>query len=320
MRKDQQNGPLLIGDRLHFRCPCLDGGKDTSVPLSAVSAIWYGPTAGEHPERLRRRLVQETRKQDVVLLRNGDVLEGVLTALDEKIVTIEVDGKPVTVSVHQTAAVALSSDLTETPKPKGVFGRVVLDAPSETEDGARLSLASARYGPGETLTGTTLFGAALAVPLTKLAALDLIGGKAAYLSELKPSRYEYVPYLDDRWEYARDGDVTGLDLRLAGSTYDRGVGLHSGGRLTYAVPKDSRRFETVVGLDDGTGRQGSVRVRVLADGKPLDLGVDRELTAGAPLSIRVDLAGAKELTLEVDFGKGGPVQDHVDWVDARFVK
>ena len=30
--------------------------------------------------------------------------------------------------------------------------------------------------------------------------------------------------------------------------------------------------------------------------------------------------GVKELTLEVDFGKGGPVQDHVDWADARLVK
>ena len=59
---------------------------------------------------------------------------------------------------------------------------------------------------------------------------------------------------------------------------------------------------------------------MLADGKPLDLGGDRELTAGAPLFVGVDVAGAKELTLEVDFGEGGPVQDHVDWVDARFVK
>ena len=86
------------------------------------------------------------------------------------------------------------------------------------------------------------------------------------------------------------------------------------------MPKDCRRFEALVGLDDRGGREGSVRVRVLADGKPLDLGDDHELTAGDSLSVRVDVTGAKELTLEVDFGKGGPVQDHVDWVDARFVK
>ncbi len=316
---DAKDGPRLVGERLHFVCPVLAGGKDASVPLSAVSAVWYGGAAGENPERLRRRLVAETRKRDVVLLKNGDILEGVLTALDAAGVTIEVDHRPVTVDVNRTAAVALSSDLTEAPKAKGVYARVVLDGPGGAA-GARLSLASARCADGETLTGETLFGAAMSAPLANLAALDLFGGKAVYLSELKPTRYEYFPYLDERWDWSRDADVTGLDLRLAGSTWDRGVALHSHARLTYAVPKDCRFFEALVGLDDRTGRRGDVRVRVLADGKPLDLGADRDLTAGAPLSVRVDTAGAKELTLEVDFGQGGPVQDHVDWVDARFVK
>ncbi len=134
--------PLLIGERLHFRHPYLAGGQDTSVPLSAVSVLWFSGTAGEHPERLRRRLTQETRKRDVVLLRNGDRLEGVFTSLDEKAVGIEVDKKPVMVEVGQTAAVALSSDLTAAPHPKGVYGRVTL-----ADGGTRLSLATARCKP-----------------------------------------------------------------------------------------------------------------------------------------------------------------------------
>ena len=86
------------------------------------------------------------------------------------------DKKPVTVEVGQTAAVALSSDLTEAPHPKGVYGRVTLDGGEAA--GTRLSLASARCADGATLTGTTLFGAALSVPLAKVAALDLYQGKA----------------------------------------------------------------------------------------------------------------------------------------------
>jgi NPCBM/NEW2 domain len=313
--------PLLIGERLHFRCLPLAKSEDASVPLSAVSVIWYTAANGENPERLRRRLVQETHKRDLVLLTNGDVLEGVLTGLDEKIVTMELERKPVTAAVERIAAIAMSSELTEAPRPKGAYGRIILAATGDAADGARLSLATARCADGETLTGLTLFGAALSVPLAKVAALDLFQGKAIYVSDLKSSRYENLPYLDDRWQYTRDSGTTGLDLRLAGSTYDKGVGLHSHSRLTYAVPAGYHRFEALVGLDDRTGKQGSVRIRALADGKPLDLGTDAELTAvGGPRAIRVDLAGAKELTLEVDFGKGGPVQDHVDWVDARFVK
>jgi len=251
----------------------------------------------------------------VVLLRNGDVMEGVLTALDEKTIGIEVDKKPVAVDVSRTAAIALSSDLTETPRPKGVYGRVILDG-----GGARLSLASAGCADGVTLTGTTPFGAALSVPLMDVAALDLFQGKAVYLSDLKPSRYVYFPYLNDRWEYGRDGSAAGLDLRLAGSTYDKGVGLHSHSRLSYAVPPGCRRFEALVGLDDRAGRRGSARIRVLADGKAIPIGAGELTAIGGSMAVRVDLAGVKELTLEVDFGKGGPVQGCVDWVDARFVK
>jgi NPCBM/NEW2 domain len=308
--------PILIGERVHFHSPRLADGQDASAPLSSILVVWFAETASEPPERLRRRLAEETRKRDAVLLRNGDVLEGVLTGLDEMTIAIEVDKKPVTVDVSRTAAIALSSDLTETPRPKGVYGRVILGP-----GGARLSLASARCADGVTLTGVTLFGAALNVPLVDVAALDLFQGKAVYLSDLKPSRYEYIPYLDDRWNYVRDGSAAGSDFRLAGSTYDKGVGLHSHSRLSYVVPKDCRRFEALVGLDDRAGRGGGTRIRVLADGRPLDIGGAGELTANSgPLAVRVDLAGVKELTLEADFGKDGPVQGCVDWANARFVK
>jgi len=309
----------LVGERLRFKSPCLDDGKEVGVPLSAVAVLWLAETASENPERLRRRLAAESRKRDVVLLRNGDTIEGDLTGLDDLSVRLEVNKEGKTVELGRTAAVALSTDLAVPPRPKGVYGRVTLDGPDGAE-GARVTLASATCD-GAALKGATAFGAPFSAPLARVAALDLCQGRATYLSDLKSLRYEFLPYLDDRWDYARDGSTTGLDLLVAGSAYDRGVGLHSHGRLTFAVPKDARRFEATVGLDDRAGPRASARVRVLADGKALDLGGDGELAAGgAPLSVGVDVSGVKELTLEADYGRRGPVQGHVDWVDARFVK
>jgi hypothetical protein len=172
-----------------------------------------------------------------------------------------------------------------------------------------------------TLTGTTAFGAPVRVPLARVAALDVYQGAAVYLSDLKPAKYEYFPYADDAWPWAADANAAGHDLRLGGAAYDKGLGLHSHARLTYALPAGFRHFEALVGLDDRDGARGSVRVRVLADGKPLDLGAARALTAkGGPLPVRAPVAGAKELTLEVEFGDGGNVQDVVNWVDARLVR
>ena len=157
--------------------------------------------------------------------------------------------------------------------------------------------------------------------MAELAALTVHQGHAVYLSDLKPIKYEYHSYLDASWPFAADGNVAEHDLLLGGSTYDKGVSLHSHARLTYRLAGAYRRFEALVGLDDKDGRRGSVQVRVLADGRVLDLGDEHELTArSGPRSIGVAVEGVRQLTLEVQFGDNGDVQDVVDWVDARLVK
>ncbi|HEV3445829.1 MAG TPA: NPCBM/NEW2 domain-containing protein, partial [Gemmataceae bacterium] len=80
-------------------------------------------------------------------------------------------------------------------------------------------------------------------------------------------------------------------------------------------------FESLVGLDEQTGRQGSVLIDVLVDGKRQELGNVKELTGqDPPRAVRVNVAGAKELTLVVKFGRFADVEDHVDWADARLIK
>jgi hypothetical protein len=171
----------------------------------------------------------------------------------------------------------------------------------------------------------TAFGTRFAVPLAGVVALDWLGGRAVYLSDLKPAGVdEPPPYLgvdSVRWPPVADGSVDERDLRVGGSTYAKGVGMHGPGRIRYSLGGAYRRFEAVVGLDDRTGRRGSVRLRVLGDGKPLDTGFSGELTAKTgPVRLRADVTGVKVLALEVEIGRGGNVQDHVDWADARVIK
>jgi hypothetical protein len=207
----------------------------------------------------------------------------------------------------------LSTELARAAKPRSAYRQLVL------VNGARLSVRSAESAADD-LRATTVTGAAVRIPLAAIAAVNVYQGRAVYLSDLAPRKYEHTPYLGARWPVANDHSVAGLDLRLGGGTYDKGVGLHSQSRVTYAVSAGARRFEAVVGLDEQTGRSGGVRVQVLADGKPL-LDPTPELNAGdMPRPLRLPLpTGAREVTLTVEFGRGGDVQDHVDWADARFV-
>jgi hypothetical protein len=307
----------VVEETIHFRHDNLEKGKEASLPLAAVSVLWRdAPEKILDTEQLRRRLRVEKRTRDTVCLRNGDVVAGVLTELDEQNVVVKVDTRRVTVKTPQVAYIAFNTELADTLRPKGASARLVLlgDQPGR---GGRLTLTSASAND-TTLTGTTVFGARVRVPLHDIAALYPHSPHSVYLSDLKESKYVFHPYLDAAWPFAVDGNVAEHDLRLAGSTYDKGIGMHSHSRLSYRLSGAYRRFEALLGLDDKDGRRGDVRIRVLADGKPL---LDRALTrrdGAVPVSLSME--GVRELTLEVDFGRDGDVQDVVNWAEARLIK
>jgi hypothetical protein len=303
----------LAGERLTFRSKL----GELAVPLSAVAVIWLAEPAGAKDAAvLRRRLLAEPRKRDVVWLRNGDVVEGTVTRLDKDSFKVEVQGKESAVERTKVAYVAFSTVLLRPLAPKGAYGHLVL------ADGTRLGIVEPQ-GDARTLTAKTLFGAAVKVPVGEIVALDLRQGKAVYLSDLKPSSYEYTPYASGlTWPYILDGAVeqgapAGRDLCLGGTTFDKGLGLHSACRISYALAGGFRRFEALVGLD-----AGSARLKVLLDGKEHDLTKDKDLTdKDAPMSVRLDVTGVKELKLVVDFGRGaGGPRGRLNWADARLIR
>jgi hypothetical protein len=309
----------LDGERLRIQCPDF-GDTELEVPLSAA-AIWWrsAPDGAAAPDRFLHQLLAKDRKNDAVYLRNGDVVEGALASLDDKKVSLELEKKSTATDVARVACVAIGTEPAPGLRPKALHARLTL------ESGARVTLAAIECCDGIALQAKTVFGPSIRVPLGKVTTLDWLGGKAVYLSDLKPAGFqEPLPYLgvdSIRWPVVADGSVDGGDLRLGGSTYAKGIGLHSSGEVHYSLGKAFRRFEATVGLDDKTGRFGSVRIRVLGDGRPLDIGFNDELTAkNGPVKLQASVVGVKELTLAVDVGRGGNVQDHVDWADARVIK
>src|SRR5207248_2158321 len=72
----------LTGETLRFRAACGEE-REWKVPLNAVALVWLAtPEGAGHPEAFRRRLAAAQRKQDVLYLRNGDVLDGVVNSID----------------------------------------------------------------------------------------------------------------------------------------------------------------------------------------------------------------------------------------------
>jgi hypothetical protein len=305
---------VRLVDERFVLTPRVGATKEFRVSPSQVALVWLTSPDGErHPDKMRRTLAAGQRTRDRILLRNGDSLEGTLTGMDEKTVRLEVDKRQRELQLDKIAVIAMNTELTSRRQPKGPYARLVL------ANGSRLTLASAT-SDGQTLSGKLASGAPVQVKVQDLVALSLFQGRADYLSDLKPSKIEQTPFLDAAAPPVIDGSAKGRDLRVAGGVYDKGLGMHSACRMTYELAGGYKRFEAVVGLDDATGRNGSARVGLLVDGKPQKLGLEGDLThRNGPLSVRIELNGAKHLTLVVDFGDRGDVQADVNWIDARLI-
>jgi hypothetical protein len=294
----------------------LGKGSDFVFPVSAVAIIWItAPDGVDNPSKWRRQLAVGQRSRDTVYLRNGEVIEGILNSIKGQNLQIESSKKNMTVPFSKVAVIAFNTGLARQSQSKGVHAGLVLDT------GCRLMIVSAQAN-GRLLIGKTDFGTDVVIPLNRILAVDWLGGSAIYLSDRKPRNYQFRSFLSDvRWPYARDASVMESDLRLGGELYDKGLGVHTASRLTYDIGPGDRWFEALVGLDDTVGKEGSARIQVLLDGKPQKLTWDGNLTwQTGPRTIRLAVAGAKELTLVSDFGSYGDVQGCVDWANARLIK
>jgi hypothetical protein len=262
-------------------------------------------------------LEKQPRKRDVAYLKNGDRIEGTLVALGPKIgCVMTVAGKRIETPWPHLAGLAWNTERSVRPRAKKPYFRAVL------EGGARVSFQELRFDEKtRRFFGKTLFGAALDWPEENMLALDVRHDAVVDLSELTPSRYEHRPFLGVSWPLVKDAAATGQPLRLGGNAYEKGLGTHAACRVSYRLDGKYQRFDALVGLDEVAARLGRAKVALELDGKRIPLNEGKEMIArDAPLVVRQDVRGVRELTLIVDVGAFGDVQANVNWAKARLIK
>lgn len=293
-------------------------GAEWELPVGAVAAVWLKPPPADTPtDPADYPWLAGTPTRDALRYRNGDTVRGTLTAFTDTGVKFTPDGGAAReVPLADLAAVGFNPRFVRARMPKEPFARLVLT------DGTRLAVSELEL-QSETLVCKAVCGPAVDVPLASLVALDVFQGSATFLSDLKPAKAEAVGFLGTGWPWAADRTVRGRPLRLltgdGESTFDKGLGTHPKTTLTYDLAGKWARFGAVVGLDAATGTRGRADVRVRVDGKEVPLPALKALAAGAAVPLTVDVRGAKELTLVIDFGPAGDVQADVNWANARLI-
>lgn len=308
-------GPRIEGERVAGTSPL--SGK-VEFPLETIAAIVLSPPADHAAaDRLLGRVQAGNRQSDRLLLDNGDELSGTVQGLDDTRVVLEVDGQKSEVKLDRLSAILFNPALVHRPKSDGLRAIVGLS------EGSRVEINSVVADDKQARLKLTS-GAELRVPTEAIAALQMLGGSVVYLSDLKPSSYKHIPYLELTWPYHNDRSVLGAALRAGGRLYLKGLGMHSPARITYDLDAPYRRFETLAAVDDEAEGRGSVIFRVFVDegdGSWQPRAASEIVRGGqSPQPLTVDLSGAKRISLLVDFADRGDELDHADWLDARLVK
>jgi glucose/arabinose dehydrogenase len=141
-------------------------------------------------------------------------------------------------------------------------------------------------------------------------------GTTVYLSDLTPTfaTNGWGPYERDR-SNGETGATDGGPIRLNGVTYAKGLGVHAGSDIRYALNGQYTTFQAFIGVDDEVGNSGNVIFRVYADGVLIfDSGA--MTGASATQAVNLSVAGRSELRLVVD-SNGTNFDDHADWADAK---
>jgi hypothetical protein len=319
-----------------------------SIPLNRVRSVLVRPPADPATrDRLLAELADAKGDEDRVLLENGDQLIGTLLPPADPKLPAGAAGPPERPAVPiPTTALRLEVKGGKNAKPLSIpWGKVrgirfspALAALPPTEppalivglaDGSSLRVKELRMPKPDRIEiglvgGLTLPVSSLADLPKEMVALRGLSPKVTWLSDLEPQGYRHWPFLSGEWNLARDRSAALGQLRAGGRLFDKGLGMHSRSRVIYDVPADSARFEAEAAIDDAADGGGSVIFRVFTgDGAgAFRPAAETPIVRGgeAPRSISVDVKGAKQVALVVEYADRGDERDHADWLLARFVK
>ena len=286
-----------------------------NIPLSRIAGVRLGvPDRKESAESFVRRL-KARGTEDVLLAhtKDGEVvaISGVAEGTEDDELKFRYQEKSRTLPLTLVEGLILAAR-PEAKAPEELLPTFVMLGPL---------VISGRWKDIDTATWKvqTSWGQTLNLPANEVQAARFRGGKLTYLSDLNPTKVEETPYFGHRLAWQRDKGLTGEPLKMDGKPYEHGIAVHSRSILTFDLNGRYSTFETQLGFDDSAQGKGRVECRVFADGKELYANPDLRADA-PPVKLALSVAGAEQLRLVVDFGKGQDTGDRVIWGNPRLFR
>ena len=142
---------------------------------------------------------------------------------------------------------------------------------------------------------------------------------AEHLKKKSPSSKTVAAFLDTKRPPRAGSNVLGGFLSLRGRPSLTGIGVAGGTTLSWELDGSWKTFQATCGVDDAARGRGSVIFEVRLNDKSVWRS-EEQTGESQPVRIPpVDLAGAKTLTLSVEYAQQGNVLDYADWIDAVLI-
>lgn len=311
------NGDRFIGmpgsfadDHVGMR---LQAGGEVRLPLDNIH-VWVTRSDAGTEKIIQRVAKMLANGDDVLLLKNGDNLSGIVISADWEGFELEMDDAVVRMS-HDTV---LAAGIVTEPAPQPSRMNGVIQLVNGSEFRADDWLLSSNQNV-EHLQVRLTSGAMMKIDESSLQSLSVINGRWKWLSEIPPIDVEQTPMMDIAWNYGLDENVLGQPLQTAGKSFERGIGVHSRSVLTYELDGAYESFVTHLGMDDSGGPMSNVDASIVVDGSPVfeQANIRRGRLFGP---VRIPLKGKQRLSLVVDFGAYGGIQDRFNWIESALIK
>ena len=296
------------------------------VSIAGEELVWNNPAAGQVRVPMSRVTAMtrpgqpapdRRQNEDVVTLANGDAVRGIIAGIEGGKVSVQRTDSPEPLPVPVDSVARIQFAATAAPAAGGGDARSFR---VRLADGSTLPARAVTFANGQ-LSVDLGDGKPRPMDVTRVTAIEQVNGPAAWLSGRPPAQGVYVPFFGSSQEYpARmDAAVDGSrDLRFGGKSFRRAIGVHAYSKLTWPLDGKYAAFRTQYAVDERLAR-ADMTVRVRLDDRVVH---EKKNVGAGTLSpvITVDLAGAKSLTLEVDYGAGTDVQDRLVWLEPALLK
>jgi hypothetical protein len=292
-----------------------------AIPSEAVRAVRFASekaASGRPADTPQGRavfaeaLAKPLRDKDHLLaIAEGKVqqLSGLLQEWKDKELVFEWENQPRAIALDRVYGIVFAQ-LTET---QDSTGQCVV----ALRDGSSVSGKLAGLADGKLSLQLTA-RLSITLPWDDVTAVTVKSDRLVFLSDNKPTEVRQRPIVTLPRSWQADKNVLGGPLRIAGRSFDKGIGVHSRCELVFAQPGSFEVLAAAIGLDDSAGKRGDCEFVVLGDGKELFRG--RKKGGEEPQEIRVSTAGAKQITLLVEPGADLDLADHADWGDVRLLR